>query len=166
MVNAPKKNFSQLLAAKYGKSTKQSTWQCHQVNEGKRGLEASRVRTLWALRSWQSKKKLAAEKQCETHFLSNEEKEQWIEVYIEKESAVERKRVEDAEAAIRQTQEETGTAENAELMTREPDMMSEEVIVAIGESLSHLASSDDGEDGDDEDDGVTKHRKLSEGDEP
>jgi hypothetical protein len=47
-----------------------------------------------------SKKKLAAEKQQETHFLSNEEKEKWIEDFVERETAGARKRVEDAEAAV------------------------------------------------------------------
>jgi hypothetical protein len=37
------------------------------------------------------KKKLAAEKQCETHFLSDKEKEKWIEDYVERETAGARK---------------------------------------------------------------------------
>jgi len=36
------------------------------------------------------------------HFLSNEEKEKWIEDYVDREPAVARKRVEDAETAIQQ----------------------------------------------------------------
>jgi predicted N-acyltransferase len=46
--------------------------------------------------------KLAAEMQQATHFLSNEEKEKWIEDYVERETAGARKRVEDAEAAVQQ----------------------------------------------------------------
>jgi hypothetical protein len=49
-----------------------------------------------------SKKKLAAEKRQETHFLSNEEKEKWIKDYVERETAEARKRVEDTEAAVQQ----------------------------------------------------------------
>jgi len=75
MVNAPKKNFSPLPVGRYSKWTKSSTQRPHQANEGKRGLEAERIRALGALRSLRSKKKLAAEKRRETHFLSNEEKE-------------------------------------------------------------------------------------------
>jgi len=75
MVNAPKKNLSLLPAGGYGKSTKRLTQRCYNANEGKTRLEAERVRALWALRSLRSKKKLAAEKRRETHFLSNEEKE-------------------------------------------------------------------------------------------
>jgi len=74
MVNVPKKNFSPLLAGNYGKSRKNSTRRPHQENESRSGLEAERVRALGALRSFRSKKKLAAEKSHETHFLSNEEK--------------------------------------------------------------------------------------------
>jgi len=75
MVNAPKKNFSPLPAGRYGKSTQRSTQRHHHANEGKSGLEAERVRALGALGSLRSKKKLAAEKRQETHFLSSEEKE-------------------------------------------------------------------------------------------
>ena len=40
------------------------------------------------------------------------------------------------------------------------------MLVAIGDSLSDLASSDDGEDGEDDDDEETEQGKLSEDDEP
>jgi len=47
--------------------------------------------------------KLVAERKRETHIFSNEEKEQWIENYVERETVVAaRKRVEDAETAIKQ----------------------------------------------------------------
>jgi len=49
-----------------------------------------------------SKIKLAAENRLETHFLNNEEKEKWIEDYVERETAGARERVEDAEAAVHQ----------------------------------------------------------------
>jgi hypothetical protein len=49
---------------------------------------AERVRALGALRSLRPKKKLAAEKRQETHFLSNEETEKWIEDFVERETAV------------------------------------------------------------------------------
>ena len=39
-------------------------------------------------------------------------------------------------------------------------------MVAIGDSLSDLASSDNGEDGEDEDDEETEQGQLSEDDEP
>jgi len=75
IVNAPKNNISPLPAGKYGKSTKQSTRRRHQANEGKSGMVAGRVRAVGALRSLRSKRKLAAEKRQEMHFLSNEEKQ-------------------------------------------------------------------------------------------
>jgi len=113
-----------------------------------------------------SKKKIPAEKRQGTHFLSNEEKEKWIEDYVERETAGARKRVEDAEAAVQQVQDDMTQAEIAGLTTREPENTFEEMLVAIRDSLSDLASSDDGEDGEDEDDEETEQGKLSDDDEP
>jgi len=111
MVNAPKKNLSPLPGGKYGKSTKLSTRRCHQANEGKSGLEAERVRAFGALRTLRSQKKLAVEKKRETHFLSNKEEEQWREDYVERETVVARKRVEDAETAMKQKQDDMSNVE-------------------------------------------------------
>jgi len=99
------------------------------------------------------------------HFLSDEEKEQWIEDYVERETAGARKRVEDAEAAVQQEQDDMMHAEIAGLTSREPEKTFEQMLVAIGDSLSDLASSDDGEDGEDEDDKETEQGKLSKDDE-
>jgi len=96
--------------------------------------------------------RLAAEKRWETHFLSNEEKEKWIEDFVERETAGARKRVEDAEAVVQQEQDDMTHAELVGLMSRTPEKTFEEMLVAIGDSLSDLASSDDGVDGEDEDD--------------
>jgi len=168
MVNAPKKNLLPLPAGKYGKSTKHSTRRRHKLNQGKRGLEADRVRALGALRSLRSKKMLAAEKRRETHVLSNEEREKWIEDYVERETAVARQRVQDAETAIMQEQEHMGNVEQGRSTTTKPEITFEEMLNAIGDSLSDLASSTDEEDGEDEDDDEedTGHGKLSEDDEP
>jgi len=166
MVNAPKQNFLPLPAGRYGKSKKRSTQRRHRANEGKSGLVAERFRALGALRSLRSKKKLAAEKRRETHFLSNEEKEKWIEDYVERETAGARKRVEDAEAAFQQEQDDMTQAEIAGLTSREPEKTLEEMLVAIGDSLSDPASSNDGEDGEEEDDEETEQGNLSEDDEP
>jgi len=146
MVNAPKKNFSPLLAGKYGKSTETATRRRHQANEAMSGLEAEQVRALGALRSLRSKKKLAAEKQQEMHFLSNEEKEKWIEDFVGRETAVARQRVQDAETAMMQELKDMTTA------TGKPETTFEEMLNAIGDSLSDLASSDDEQDGADEED--------------
>jgi hypothetical protein len=62
MVNAPKKNLSTHPAGTYGKLTKHSTQRLQQVNTGKSGLDAERVRVLGALRNLRSKKMLASEK--------------------------------------------------------------------------------------------------------
>jgi hypothetical protein len=84
--------------------------------------------------------------------LSNEEKEKWIEYFVERETAGARKRVEDAEAAVQQEQDDMTQAEIAGFTAREPQKTYEEMLVAIGDSLSDHASSDDGEDGEYEDD--------------
>ena len=83
-------------------------------------MEVEPVQALGALYSLRSKKKLAAEKQRETHFGSNEEKVKWIENYVESETTGARKRVEDAEEAVQQEQEDMKTAENTQLTNREP----------------------------------------------
>jgi len=165
--NAPKKNFSPLPAGRYGKSTKRSTQQCHQASEWKSGLEAERVRAVGALRSLRSKMQRAAEKQRETHFLSNEQTEKWIEDYVERESAGARKRIEDAVAVVHQEQEDMKHAEIGGLMSRQSKKTFEEMMVAIRDSLSDLASSDNGEQvEDDDDEEETEQGKLSEDDKP
>jgi len=107
-------------------------------------MEADPVRALGALRSLRSKKKLAAEKRRETHFLSHEETEKWIEDYVERETAGAKKRVEDAEAAVQQEQDDRTNAGIARLTSREPEKPCAGMLVAIGDSLSDLATSDDG----------------------
>jgi hypothetical protein len=57
-------------------------------------------------------------------------------------------------------------AELAGLMSRKPEKTFEEMLVAIGDSLSDLASSNDGEDGEDADDEDTEQGKLREDNEP
>jgi hypothetical protein len=106
------------------------------------------------------------EKPRETHFLGNEVKEKWIEDYVERETAGARKRVEDAEAAVQQEQDDMTHAELAGLMSRTPDKPCEVMLVAIGNSLSDIASSDDGEDGEDENDEESEQGTMSEDDEP
>ena len=165
-MNPLKKNFLQLPAGKYGKSTKRSPWERYQVNESKSGSEAERVQALGALRSLRSKKKLVAEKWQETEFLCNKEEEKWNEDYVEIETAGARQQVEDTEAAIRQEQEDTETAANMGWRTREPEKMCPEMMIAIGDSLSDIASSNDEEDGEDENDEETEQGKLSKDDKP
>jgi len=166
MVHFPKMYFSPHPAGGNGKSTKRSTKRRHQANEGKSGFKAERVRGLGALRSLRSKKMVAAEKQRESHFLSNEENEKWIEDFVDRETAGARKRVEDAEEEVQQEQDDMTHAELVGLNSRKPRKTFEEMMVALGDSLSDLASSDDGEDGEDEDDEDTEQGKLSEHNEP
>jgi len=86
MVNALKKKFSLLAAEQYRNSTERSTQRHHQANEGKRGLEAERVRALGALRSLRSKRKLVAKKQQETHFITNEAKRSRLKIMLREQS--------------------------------------------------------------------------------
>ena len=168
MGDALKRNFSPLPAGKLGKSTKKSTRPRHHADVGKSGVEAERVRALGALHSLQSKKKLAAGKRQETHFSSNDEKEKWIKDYVERETAVARKRVQDAETAIMHELNDTITAESAGTTTEKAERTFEEMLNAIGDGLSHLASSDDEQDGEDEEyyEDDTQLGKLSDDDEP
>ena len=131
-------------------------------------MEAERVRALRALRSSWSKNKLAAGKWPETHFLSNEEMEKWIDDYVERETAVARKLVEDVETAIQQEQDDMRNADKAGWTTTKPETTFVEMLNAIGDGLSDLASSNDGEnDGDEDDDeGDAARGMCSEDDEP
>jgi hypothetical protein len=95
---------------------------------------------------------LAVEQRGETHFLSNEEKEKLIEDYVESETAGARKRVDNTEAVVPQEEHNMTHAEIVGLMSSEPENTFEEMLVAIGDSLSDLASSDHGEEGEVEDD--------------
>jgi len=111
---------------------------------------------------------LEAGKRRETHFLSNEETEKWIEDYVERETAVGRKWVDDAVTAIQQVQDDMRNAEKVALTTTKSETTFEEMLNSIGNSLSDHASSDDEENGDDKDDevGYPAGGELSEDDEP
>jgi len=167
MVKAPKKNFSPHPVGKFGKSTKQYTHWRHQVNEGKSGLQAETVRVLGASRSLRSKKKLSVEKMQKMHCSSNEEKENWIEDYVERETAVARKQVQDAATAIMQELHDMTTADNTGATTRKPDTISEKMLNATRPSWSDVASSDDEQSGEDEEDDEvdTELGKLSDDEE-
>jgi len=64
-------------------------------------------------------------------FIYNEEKQKWIEDYVERETAGARKRVEDVEATVQEEQDDMMHAAIAGLTSREPAMMFEEMLVAI-----------------------------------
>jgi len=87
---------------------------------------------------------------------------------VERETAVPRQRVQDAETAIMQEQEHMGNVEKGRSTTTKAEITFDEMLNVIGDSLSDLACSEDEEDGEDEDDDEedTGHGKLSEDDEP
>ena len=87
---------------------------------------------------------------------------------MERESAVASQPVQDAEAAIMQDLKDMTTSERMGATTRTPETTFEDMLNAILNSLSDLASSDNEQDaedeGDDEED--TQLGKLSDDDEP
>jgi len=87
---------------------------------------------------------------------------------VETETAVARKRVQDAETAIMQELKDMTTAESAGATTTKPETMFEVMLNAIRDSLSNLASSDNEQDGEDEEDDEedTELGKLCDQDEP
>ena len=91
-----------------------------------------------------------------------------IQDHVETETAMARKRVQDAKTAIIQEREDMITGENAGAMIRKPKKTFEEMLHAIRDSLSDLASSDDEQDVEDEEDDQhdTEFSKLSDDDEP
>ena len=119
------------------------------------------------MRGLRSNKKFAAGRRQDTHILSNEEKKTWIEDYLERETAVAKTRVEDAETAIQQEQDDMRNVEKVGLTTTKPETTFEEMLNTIGDSLCNLASSDDGAHGEDHDDDEEKPvaGKVSEDDE-
>jgi len=84
---------------------------------------------------------------------------------VERETAGATKQVEDAEAAVQQEKDDITLAEIAGLTSREPERTFEQMMVDIGDNLSDLASSDEGEDGERNDE-ETQQGNLSEDDEP
>jgi len=77
-------------------------------------------------------------------------------------------RVDDTETAINQVQDDMRNAEKADLTTTKPETTFEEMLNAIGDSQSDLASFNDEEDGEDLDveEGDPAGRKLGEDDKP
>jgi len=71
---------------------------------------------------------------------------QWIEDYVERETAVVGKCVEQAEAAIEQEQKDMKNFGNTVLKTRQPEKTFEQMLNAIGDSRSDPACSDNEED--------------------
>jgi hypothetical protein len=111
---------------------------------------------------------LAAGKPHKTNFFSIEETEKWMEDHEAGDTAVAWEQVEDAETTFQHNPEDMRNAENAGSTTTKPEMTFEEMLNALGNSLSALGSCENGEDGEDEDDDndVPPPGKLSEDDTP
>jgi len=74
--------------------------------------------------------------------------------------------VEYAETAVQQVQDDTRKAENVGLTKREPKMTFQKIMVDVANSRSDLASSDNRENGEDEDHEETEQAPLNNDDEP
>jgi len=100
-------------------------------------------------------------------FLSNKENEESSEDYVDRETAVARQHVQDAETVVMNEQESMRNTEKVGSTTRKPENTFQEMLNAIGQSLSNLARSNDEQDveveTDDEED--TERGKLSKDDE-
>jgi len=70
-----------------------------------------------------------------------------IKDYVERDTAVARKRIPDSETAIMQELKDMTTTENTGATTRKPKTIFEKMLYGIGDSLSALAYSDDEQDG-------------------
>jgi len=86
----------------------------------------------------------------DTPFLSNKEKELWIEDSVNRVTYVARKRVRDAETVMMQQQEDMRNAQKVGSTTRKPVIQFEEMLYAIKDSPSIHASADDEEDREDD----------------
>jgi hypothetical protein len=84
---------------------------------------------------------LVAEKGWETQVFSNDERENRIEVYLEQETAVATKQVQDAETVMMQDQEHTENVEKGRSTNKKPEITFEGLLNAIGDNLSALTSS-------------------------
>ena len=153
MVNTPKKNFSPLPAGKFGKSDNPATLKRHRTNAGKGGIESERIRALQALRTLRSKKKAKAAASKDTVSMTQQEREKWIEDYVERETAVARRRVEEADAAWELEKERLAAEalDGASTASKSKTTFAE-MLKGIDDSIDDIATSDeDDEDDEDED---------------
>jgi hypothetical protein len=100
MDTASNENVLLLLAEKGSTSTMHRAGQYPPPNQCKCSLEAHTVWILRALCSLQFSKMIVAKARREMIFLSNQEKEKWIQHYVQRKTAMARKGVKDTETAI------------------------------------------------------------------
>jgi len=95
-------------------------------------------------------------------------KQKWIEDHLGREAAVAKEHVGDAETSSKEEQEDMRIPEKAGSTTRKPKKTVEEMLNAIRDNLSNLASSDNEEDGENTEayEKYTELSKLSDDDEP
>jgi hypothetical protein len=142
-----KKNLKPLPAGKTGKSRNPSTLRRHRYNAERSAHEAERIRALNALRTLKSRKRKAATKMKEIQGMSEDQREKWIENYVERETQVARQRVEAADAAVNEDMENEYGAPPA---VRTKKRTFEELLALVGDDLDNVVPSDDDDDDDDE----------------
>jgi hypothetical protein len=89
----------------------------------------------------------------ETHILDNEEKEKWIEYYVEREIAISRMRVQDPKPVIMENLKDMVTADSGGVTTRQTKTTCEEMLNVIRDSGSIHYSSDNEQNGEVKHDG-------------
>lgn len=100
----------------------------------------------------QFKKTLLVEKWLEYHVPNFSEQQKWIENYVDRDTAVARQGVENAEWVIQQEQEDRTSAEIGWQIAWQREIKWREMLKASGDSLINLALAGDGEDNADQED--------------
>jgi hypothetical protein len=140
-----KKNLKPLPAGKQGKSRKAATLRRHRANEGKSAHEAERVRAMSALRTLKSKKKKAAEA-MKLKGMSEDARRKWIDDYVERETEVARRRVEAADAAVKEDMERQYATSAQMPPAANPKKTFEELLALVGDDIDNVVPSDDDDD--------------------
>lgn len=155
MVDSSKKNYSPLPAGKYGRSDNPATVKRHRTNAGKSGIESERIRAHNNLRALKCKKRKKAEGSEEIRDMDSDQRDKWIEDYVERETAAARKRAEEADLAWALEKERLASvsAVDQHPETAESARSFNQMLEDIGESIDDVATSgEEDEDNEDDDD--------------
>jgi len=100
------------------------------------------------------------------HHCSYADNDEWVEDYVERETTGARKLVEDAGAADQHVHDDMTHTQITGSTSRAPEKTFQEMLVAITDRLSDIASFDHGEDGEAAGDEETGQGKLGKDDKP
>jgi hypothetical protein len=121
---------------------------------------------LWSIAQLAIHKEDSSRKTMSNVVFKQQRERKWIGDYLEREPALAKKGVEVTKAAFQQEQEDMNNAKYSGLRNREAEKTFQERIDSIRNSLSHLTSSDNGENKEAGDDDETEEGQLSEDDAP